>query len=77
MDSNELYCIVALKMYFIRLSYLEGGEAKPNSQRQPKIVICHDQKQATCIILKQNEWNSVMLSQKYHSLLIKHNNNLL
>jgi len=50
------------------------GESQ--GQKQPKLVIkcCHVQKLA--IILKQNKWNIVMLPQKYHSLVIKHNTNL-
>ena len=38
------------------------GEARPNSQKQPKIVICHVQKLA--IILKQNKSNIVMFTSK-------------
>jgi len=45
-----------------------------NSQKQPEKVICHVHKLA--IILNQNKANIVMLPQKYHSLVIKHCNNL-
>ena len=60
----DLNCIVLCCFYLnfyiniviaviIDRSVIKGGEARRNSQKQPKIVICHVQKLA--VILTQNK----------------------